>query len=81
MYQIRSVHCPAGEETLTVTSEEDSDSYVEGISAQLPDSPSPIGDALQSANRQQTPYLHCDSRYYLYEIFMPYVFKMSIAIH
>ena len=26
-------------------------------------------------------FLHCDSRYYLYEIFMPYVFKMSIAIH
>ena len=26
-------------------------------------------------------YIHCDSRYYLYEIFMPYVFKMSIAIH
>ena len=25
--------------------------------------------------------IHCDSRYYLYEIFMPYVFKMSIAIH
>ena len=26
-------------------------------------------------------HIHCDSRYYLYEIFMPYVFKMSIAIH
>ena len=25
--------------------------------------------------------IHCDSRYYLYEIFMSYVFKMSIAIH
>ena len=25
--------------------------------------------------------VQCDSRYYLYEIFMPYVFKMSIAIH
>ena len=25
--------------------------------------------------------LHCDSLYYLYEIFMTYVFKMSIAIH
>ena len=25
--------------------------------------------------------LHCDPRYYFYEIFMPYVFKMSIAIH
>ena len=25
--------------------------------------------------------IHCDSRYYLYEIFMPYVFKMIIAIH
>ena len=57
MYQIRSVHCPAGEETLTVTSEKDSDSYVEGISAQLPNSPPPIGDAPQSANRQQTPCL------------------------
>ena len=25
--------------------------------------------------------IHCDPRYYYYEIFMPYVFKMSIAIH
>ena len=25
--------------------------------------------------------LQCDSQYYFYEIFMPYVFKMSIAIH
>ena len=42
---------------MIVTSEEDSDSYVEGISAQLPNSPPPIGDAPQSANRQQTPGL------------------------
>ena len=26
-------------------------------------------------------FIQCDSRYYLYEIFVPYVFKMSIAIH
>ena len=31
--------------------------------------------------RSQEVTLQCDSRYYLYEIFMPYVFKMSIAIH
>ena len=26
-------------------------------------------------------YIHCDPRYYFFEIFLPYVFKMSIAIH
>ena len=61
MHQIRSVHCPAGEETLTVTSEENSDSYLEGISAQLPNTPPPIGDApvLHSQQIDSRPHVYC----------------------
>ena len=29
----------------------------------------------------KSPELHCDPRYWFYKIFMPHVFKMSIAIH